>query len=76
MGIDTGTEGTGDLQSLGNVGSFTGTICQNEGGMKFIVVSEYEGAIHNEKGIDINELIKHRKNRFDIKLPEELKTNL
>ncbi len=61
-GLTPGTEGKRViLQGLGNVGSFTGTICQNEGGMKFIVVSEYEGAIHNEKGIDINELIKHRK---------------
>lgn len=61
-GLTPGTEGKRIiLQGLGNVGSFTGLICQNEGNMKIIAVSEYEGAIYSEKGIDINELLKHRK---------------
>ncbi|MCO6460039.1 MAG: Glu/Leu/Phe/Val dehydrogenase [Saprospiraceae bacterium] len=60
--LTPGTEGKRIiLQGLGNVGSFTGLICQNEGNMKIIAVSEYEGAIYSEKGIDINELLKHRK---------------
>ncbi|MBK8354787.1 MAG: Glu/Leu/Phe/Val dehydrogenase [Saprospiraceae bacterium] len=61
-GITPGTAGkTIVLQGLGNVGSFTGKISQNEGDMVIIAVSEFEGAIHNEKGIDIAELLKHRK---------------
>jgi glutamate dehydrogenase (NAD(P)+) len=49
------------IQGLGNVGSFAGMISQNEGDAKIIAVSEFEGAIHNENGININELLKFRK---------------
>lgn len=48
------------LQGLGNVGSHAGLFCQNLGGMKVISVSEYEGAIYCEEGIDIEKLIQHR----------------
>lgn len=61
-GLSPGTAGKKVvLQGLGNVGSFSGKISQNEGDMVIIAVSEYEGAIYNEKGIDITELLKHRK---------------
>lgn len=60
--LDPGTQGkTIVLQGLGNVGSFAGRICQNEGDMKIIGVSEFEGSIYSEKGINIDELMKHRK---------------
>ena len=49
------------IQGLGNVGSFTGLISQDEGDVKVIGVTEYEGAIHNPNGIDIDKLIKFRK---------------
>ena len=49
------------IQGLGNVGSFTGRISQNEGGVRVIAVSEYEGAVYNKDGIDIEDLIKFRK---------------
>ncbi len=49
------------LQGLGNVGSFAGKICQNEGGAKIVAVAEYEGSIYNPDGIDIDKLLKHRK---------------
>jgi glutamate dehydrogenase (NAD(P)+) len=42
------------------VGSFAGIISQNEGDAKIIGVAEYEGSIYNEKGIDIEDLMKHR----------------
>jgi glutamate dehydrogenase (NAD(P)+) len=62
LGLTTGIAGkTMVIQGLGNVGSYTGLICQNEGDAKIIAVSEYEGAIHSEKGIDVAELIKFRK---------------
>ena len=61
-GLTPGTQGKRIvLQGLGNVGSHTGKICQQEGDMKIIAISEYEGAIYNENGIDITELLKHRK---------------
>lgn len=59
--MPTGTKDkTVAIQGLGNVGSHSGLICQKEGGMKIISVSEYEGAIYNENGIDIERLIRHR----------------
>ena len=49
------------IQGLGNVGSFTGLISQQEGDAKIICILEYEGSIHNPNGIDIEALMKHRK---------------
>ena len=48
------------VQGLGNVGSYTAKICQDEGGAKIVGVSEVEGAIYNKEGIDIHKLLKHR----------------
>ncbi|HMS29812.1 MAG TPA: Glu/Leu/Phe/Val dehydrogenase [Saprospiraceae bacterium] len=48
------------IQGLGNVGSFTGTIMQQEGDVKVIAVSEYEGSIYDPKGIDIEKLLVFR----------------
>jgi glutamate dehydrogenase (NAD(P)+) len=60
MGLAPGVEGkTVVIQGLGNVGSYSGIFLHNAGA-KIIAVSEYEGAIHNEKGIDIHRLIRHR----------------
>lgn len=62
LGLSTGMAGKSIvIQGLGNVGSNTGLICQHEGDSKIIAVSEYEGAIHNPKGLDIAALIKFRK---------------
>lgn len=61
LGLTTGTEGkTMVIQGMGNVGSYTGTISQEEGGIKVIGVAEYEGSIHNPEGIDVPELLKFR----------------
>lgn len=48
------------VQGLGNVGSYTATISQDEGDVLIVGVGEVEGAIYNENGIDIHELIKFR----------------
>jgi glutamate dehydrogenase (NAD(P)+) len=48
------------VQGLGNVGSYSALISQDEGDAKIIGIAEYEGSIHNEKGIDIEALLKHR----------------
>lgn len=62
LGLTTGMAGkTMVIQGLGNVGSHTGLICQNEGDARIIGVAEYEGAIYNEKGLNIADLIKFRK---------------
>lgn len=62
IGLTPGTAGkTMVIQGLGNVGSYTGLISQQEGDMKIVGVAEYEGAIHDPKGIDIEKLLKFRK---------------
>ncbi len=61
IGLTQGIEGkTMVIQGLGNVGYHTANISINEGGVKVIGVSEYEGAIYKEDGLDINALMKHR----------------
>jgi len=62
MGLTPGTAGkTMVIQGLGNVGSYTGTISQNEGDVKIIGVSEIEGTIYDASGIDMKKLLKYRK---------------
>lgn len=62
LGMTTGTQGkTMVIQGLGNVGSFTGTISQEEGGIKIIGIAEYEGSIYKPDGINIFELLEFRK---------------
>ena len=61
LGLSEGIEGkTMVVQGLGNVGSHTATISQDEGGVKIIGVSEVEGAIYNADGFDIHDVIRHR----------------
>lgn len=61
INLPVGTKGkTVAIQGLGNVGSNSGLICQKEGGMKIVSVSEYEGAIYSADGIDVEALIRHR----------------
>lgn len=54
------------IQGLGNVGSYTGTISQNEGGAIIVGVSEVEGTIVNSDGIDIDKLLRYRKEHGSI----------
>lgn len=62
LGLEKGVEGkTFVVQGLGNVGSFTSRIMQDEGGAILIGVAEVEGAIYNPNGIDIYALLEHRK---------------
>lgn len=62
IGLEPGTEGkTMAIQGLGNVGYHTAKISIEEGGFKVISVAEYEGAIYDKNGIDIDKLIKFRK---------------
>ncbi len=49
------------VQGLGNVGSYTARISQDEGGCVLVGVGEVEGAIYKKDGIDIHELLKVRR---------------
>jgi glutamate dehydrogenase (NAD(P)+) len=67
IGLKSGIKGKKIvIQGFGNVGSYTAQICQEEGDAKIIAIAEYEGAIYNEKGLDIAALIKHRKETGNI----------
>lgn len=62
LGLPTGLKGKRMIvQGLGNVGSFTGKISQDEGGAIVVGVGEMEGAIYNPDGFDIHEVLKFRK---------------
>ncbi|MDX1684007.1 MAG: Glu/Leu/Phe/Val dehydrogenase [Saprospiraceae bacterium] len=67
LGLTPGIAGkTMVIQGLGNVGSYAGIISQEEGDAKIIGVSEFEGSIYDPKGIDINNLLKYRKDKGSI----------
>lgn len=62
IGLTPGLAGkTMIIQGLGNVGSFTGKISQDEGGAVIIGIGEVEGAIYKPSGIDIHDLLRFRK---------------
>jgi len=61
IGLSTGMEGkTVVLQGLGNVGYYAGKYCQ-EAGSVLIAIAEFEGAIYDPKGLDLDEVFHHRK---------------
>ncbi|MEO7176705.1 MAG: Glu/Leu/Phe/Val dehydrogenase [Saprospiraceae bacterium] len=61
IGLEPGIAGkTVVIQGLGNVGKFTSIISQEEGDVKIICVTEYEGAIYDEKGLNVEKLLKWR----------------
>ena len=67
LGLTKGIKGkTIVIQGLGNVGSHTAIISQDEGGAIIVGVSEVEGAIYKKDGIDIHELLKFRKDTGSI----------
>jgi len=66
MGLKPGIEGKGVIvQGLGNVGYHAAKYCQ-EAGAKIVCLAEYEGAIYNEKGLDVDEVMEHRKENESI----------
>ncbi len=67
VGLTTGVAGkTMSIQGLGNVGSYTALISSSEGDVKVIAVAEYEGSIYDAKGINIEALLKYRKEHGSI----------
>ncbi|MBI2618598.1 MAG: Glu/Leu/Phe/Val dehydrogenase [Ignavibacteriales bacterium] len=60
LGLTKGLEGKRVVvQGLGNVGYHAAKFLQ-EGGAVIVGLAEYEGAIHNPKGLDVDEVVKHR----------------
>jgi glutamate dehydrogenase (NAD(P)+) len=61
LGLEPGLQGkTVVVQGLGNVGYHAALFLQ-QGGAKLVGMAEYEGAIHNPDGLDIDEVVAHRK---------------
>ncbi|MFN7949310.1 MAG: Glu/Leu/Phe/Val dehydrogenase [Blastocatellia bacterium] len=61
LGLSTGIENKRVVvQGLGNVGYYIAKFCQ-ENGAKIIAIAEREGAILNEKGLDVEQVFAHRK---------------
>ncbi len=66
LGLPVGVEGkTVVVQGLGNVGYHSAKFFQ-DAGAKVIGLAEYEGAIWNKDGLDIDEVFNHRKNTGSI----------
>ena len=62
LGLTTGIAGKKMvIQGLGNVGSYSGTISQEEGDAVIVGVVEYEGAIYAKGGINMKKLLRIRK---------------
>lgn len=61
IGLKTGLEGkTVVVQGLGNVGYFAARFLQ-EAGAIIVAVAEYDGAIYNPKGLDVDKVQQHRR---------------
>ena len=61
LGLTPGLDGkTVVVQGLGNVGYHAAKFLQ-EGGAKIIGLAEYEGAIYNPRGLDVEAVMKHRR---------------
>jgi glutamate dehydrogenase (NAD(P)+) len=61
LGLSPGTQGKRVIvQGLGNVGYYTAKFFQ-EGGADIIAIAEYEGAIYDKNGLDVEAVFKHRK---------------
>jgi glutamate dehydrogenase (NAD(P)+) len=61
LGLEPGLAGKRVIvQGLGNVGYHAAKFCQ-EGGAVIVGIAEYEGAIANAKGLDLEAIVAHRK---------------
>ena len=66
LGLTTGVEGKRVVvQGLGNVGYHSALFFQ-QAGAKIVGLAEYEGAIHNPDGLDLDAVVAHRKENGSI----------
>ena len=62
LGLDKGLQGKRVVvQGLGNVGYHAAKFLQQQGGARIVGLAEYEGAIYSERGLDVEAVMKHRK---------------
>jgi len=61
LGLEPGTEGKRVIvQGFGNVGYHAAKFLQQEGGAIITAVIEWDGAVYNPDGIDVEDLARHR----------------
>lgn len=61
LGLSRGLDGKRVIvQGLGNVGYHTAKFCQ-EAGCQIVGLAEYEGAIYTPQGLDVEAVVKHRR---------------
>jgi glutamate dehydrogenase (NAD(P)+) len=66
LGLSTGVEGKKVIvQGLGNVGYHAAKFFQ-QAGARIIALAEYEGAIRNDDGLDVDAVFEHRKSTGSI----------
>lgn len=66
LGLSTGVDGKRIVvQGLGNVGYHTAKFFQ-DAGSKIVGLAEYEGAIYNENGLDVDAVFEHRRSTGSI----------
>jgi glutamate dehydrogenase (NAD(P)+) len=62
LGLSPGLEGkTVIVQGLGNVGYHAASFLEREEGCRIVGIAEYEGGIYNPKGLDVAQVLEHRK---------------
>lgn len=66
LGLSTGLDGKRIIvQGLGNVGYHAAKFCE-EAGAKIICIAEHDGAIYNEKGLDVGDVAYYREENTTI----------
>jgi glutamate dehydrogenase (NAD(P)+) len=61
VGLAGGLEGkTVSIQGFGNVGYHTAKVLYEEDGAKIVAVGEWDGTVHDPRGLDITALSQHR----------------
>ncbi|MFQ6618563.1 MAG: Glu/Leu/Phe/Val dehydrogenase [Fidelibacterota bacterium] len=62
LGLSGGLEGKCvSIQGFGNVGYHTAKFLWEEDGCKIIAIGEWNGGIYNEKGLNVNEVARHKR---------------
>jgi glutamate dehydrogenase (NAD(P)+) len=63
LGLTKGLDGKRAIvQGLGNVGTYAAKFLE-EGGARIVAIAEYNGSIHNEKGLDVDAVIAWKKEK-------------
>ena len=66
LGLSTGLEGKRVIvQGFGNVGYWSAKALQDEGAL-IVGIAEFEGGVYDEKGLDVDDLFRHRKDTKSI----------